>query len=111
MPAASLQAGLFDAPDTPARQPLMGSIDRLNAGHGRGTISVVRSGRQRVKLRSENHPPRLHDELGGAAAGLIERSSSKCVTTWRNVRSSTAIEPWNIFLFTGDIIGHKSYSE
>ena len=59
VPAASVQAGLFDAPDSPARQRLMGIIDRLNARHGRDTISFARSGRQRAwKLRSEHHSPR-----------------------------------------------------
>ena len=31
VPAAFVQGGLFDAPDSPARQRLMGIIDCLNA--------------------------------------------------------------------------------
>ena len=59
VPAASVQAGLFDAPDTPARQRLMGVVDRLNAQYGRDTVSFARSGRQRAwKLRSLHHSPR-----------------------------------------------------
>lgn len=59
LPAASVQDGLFDAPDSPARQRLMGIIDRLNARHGWDTISFARSDRQRAwKLRSEHHSPR-----------------------------------------------------
>ena len=59
VPAASVQGGLFDAPDSPARRRLMGIIDRLNARYGRDTVSFARSGRQRAwKLRSEHHSPR-----------------------------------------------------
>ena len=59
VPAASVQAGLFDAPDSPARRRLMGIIDRVNARHGRDTVSFARSGRQRAwKLRSEHHSSR-----------------------------------------------------
>ena len=55
VPAASVQGGLFDTPDTQARQPLKGFVDRLNARHGRDTISFQRSGRQRPwKLRSDH---------------------------------------------------------
>ena len=59
VPAASVQAGLFDAPDTPARQRLMGVVDRLNAQYGRDTVSFARSGWQRAwKLRSLHCSPR-----------------------------------------------------
>ena len=59
VPAASVQAGLFNAPDTPARQRLMGVVDRLNAQYGRDTVSFARSGRQRAwKLRSLHCSPR-----------------------------------------------------
>ena len=59
VPAADVQGGLFDAPDTPARQRLMVTVDRLNARYGRDAISFARSGRQRAwKLRSEHHSPR-----------------------------------------------------
>lgn len=59
VPAVSVQAGLFDAPDSPNRQRLMGIIDHLNARYGRDTVSFARSGRQRAwKLRSEHHSPR-----------------------------------------------------
>ena len=53
VPAASVQAGLFDGPDTPARQQLIGVVDRLNAQYGSDTVSFARCGRQRAwKLRS-----------------------------------------------------------
>ncbi len=59
VPAADVQGGLFDAPDTPARQRLMATIDRLNARYGRDAVSFARSGRQRAwKLRREYHSPR-----------------------------------------------------
>ena len=59
VPAASVQVGLSDAPDSAARQRLMGIIDRLNARHGRDTISFAQSGWQRAwRLRSEHHSPR-----------------------------------------------------
>lgn len=58
VPAASVQGGLFDMPDSAARQRLMGIIDHLNARHGRDTMSFARSGRQRAwRLRSEHHSP------------------------------------------------------
>ena len=59
VPAASVQGGMFDAPDSPARQRLMGIIDLVNARHGRDTISFAWSGRQPAwKLRSEHRSPR-----------------------------------------------------
>ena len=59
VPASVVQGGLFDAPDTPARQRLMGVVDSLNARYGRDTMSFARSGRRRAwKLRSEHHSPR-----------------------------------------------------
>jgi DNA polymerase V len=58
-PASTVQGGLFDAPDTPAMQRLMAVVDRVNARHGRDTLSFARSGRQRGwKLRSGHHSPR-----------------------------------------------------
>lgn len=77
MPAASIQGGLFEASDSAARQRLMKMIDRLNARHGRDTISFARSGRQRAWKRaaSQRAPlAALHDELGRVAAGgLLSR--------------------------------------
>ena len=59
VPAATVQGGLFDTPDTSATQRLMAIIDRVNARYGRDTLSFARSGRQRGwKLRSEHHSPR-----------------------------------------------------
>ena len=58
VPAATVQGGLFDVPDSPARQRLMNVVDRLNARYGRDTVSFARSGRQCAwKLRSEHHSP------------------------------------------------------
>jgi DNA polymerase V len=52
--AADVQGGLFDAPDTPARQCLLRVVDGLNARYGRDTITYAASGRKRAwKLRNE----------------------------------------------------------
>ncbi len=57
--AVDVQGGLFDPPDTPARQRLMGVIDQVNTRYGRDTITFAASGRRRAwKLRSEFHSPR-----------------------------------------------------
>lgn len=59
VPAASMQGGLFDAPDFPVRQRIMGVVDSLNAQYGRNTVSFARSGQQRAwTLRSRHHSPR-----------------------------------------------------
>ena len=59
VPASDVQGGLFDEPDSPARQRLMGVMDRLNARYGRDTLTIARSGRRRAwKLRSEHRSPR-----------------------------------------------------
>lgn len=56
--AGAVQAGLFHAPDTPARQTLMASLDNLNHRFGRGTVAFAASGIQRVwKLRSDQKSP------------------------------------------------------
>lgn len=60
VPSAAVQGGLFDAPDTAARQKLMATVDGLNARYGRDAVTFARSGRQRPwKLRSEHHSPRF----------------------------------------------------
>lgn len=52
--AASVQAGLFHAPDTPVRQELMASLDSLNRRYGRGTVAYAATGTHRAwALRSE----------------------------------------------------------
>ncbi len=70
VPAASVQGGLFDTPDTQARQRLKGFVDRLNARHGRDTISFAV--RPATAVEAAQRP--LHDELGGVTASWIERS-------------------------------------
>ena len=57
-PAAEVQGGLFDTPDTPARQRLLRVVDQLNARYGRDTITYAASGRKRAwKLRSDQRSP------------------------------------------------------
>jgi DNA polymerase V len=54
VPAVDVQGGLFDAPDTPTKQRLMATVDRLNARYGRDAVSFAASGRRRSwKLRSD----------------------------------------------------------
>lgn len=53
-PAASVQAGLFHAPDTPVRQDLMASLDALNRRYGRGTVAYAATGTRKAwALRSD----------------------------------------------------------
>ena len=57
-PAASVQVGLFHAPDTPVRQELMASLDALNRRYGRGTVAYEAAGtRQGWALRSDQRSP------------------------------------------------------
>jgi DNA polymerase V len=58
-PAAQVQAGLFDAPDSPRRTALMHTLDGLNRRYGRDTLTFAASGAHRPwKLRSDFHSPR-----------------------------------------------------
>jgi DNA polymerase V len=56
----TVQAGLFDKPNTPRRQALMRTIDALNRQHGRNTLSFATAGKQHGwKLRSDHLSPRF----------------------------------------------------
>src|SRR3546814_6667141 len=53
-PAAALQVGLFEAPDTPTAQARMRAIDSLNRRFGRDTVTYGTTGTRRAwKLRRE----------------------------------------------------------
>jgi DNA polymerase V len=59
IPAARVQGGLFDAPDSPASKAGMRAVDALNRRYGRDTVTFAASGRRRGwKLRSEFLSPR-----------------------------------------------------
>jgi DNA polymerase V len=52
--AGEVTGALFDAPDTPAKQRLMHTLDGLNGRYGLDTVTYVASGRRRAwKLRSD----------------------------------------------------------
>jgi len=58
-PARGVQAGLFEAPDTPAAQARMRAIDSLNRHFGRDTVTYGATGTRRAwKLRREFASPR-----------------------------------------------------
>ncbi|MGI4810305.1 MAG: DUF4113 domain-containing protein, partial [Janthinobacterium lividum] len=99
--AASVQGGLFDAPDSPARQRLKGIIDRVNACHGRDTISFARSGRQRAwKLRSEHFSPRYTtswEELLRVGSSDAALEASPCQMMWNTGPSRNER---NMFLYS-----------
>ena len=60
VPAAAVQGGLFDRPDTPRAQAGMRAVDALNRRFGRDTVTFAASGRRRAwKLRSEFLSPRF----------------------------------------------------
>lgn len=57
-PAAGIGDGLFEVRDTPERERLMASIDRINAVMGRGTIRLAREGTaNKWAMRSEHKSP------------------------------------------------------
>ena len=54
MPAARVQAGLFDAPDDPRSKARMKALDALNGRYGRETVAFAATGRARAwKLRRD----------------------------------------------------------
>jgi DNA polymerase V len=59
VPAARVQGGLFDRPDSPRSKARMWAIDALNRRFGRDTVSFAASGRRQAwKLKSEYISPR-----------------------------------------------------
>ena len=58
-PAGTVQAGLFEMPDTPAAQARLRAIDSLNRRFGRDTVTYGATGTRRAwKLRREFASPR-----------------------------------------------------
>jgi len=58
-PAAQVQGGLFDTPDSPASKARMRAVDALNRRYGRDTLTFAASGRRRGwELRSAFLSPR-----------------------------------------------------
>jgi len=59
LPAAQVQGGLFDKPDSRRSAACMIAIDALNKRYGRDTVTLAASGRKRGwKLRCDFISPR-----------------------------------------------------
>lgn len=64
-PSLSFQADLWAQPDSERSKTLMRVIDRINADHGRGTVSYAVSGtKQRWRMRAERRSNRFTTEWG-----------------------------------------------
>lgn len=58
IPAGQVQGDLWHQPDSDRRKSLMRTLDRINAEHGRGTLSLALSGRKPGGMRAEKRSPR-----------------------------------------------------
>lgn len=59
IPAGQVQGDLWHQPDSDRRKSLMRTLDRINAEHGRGTLSLALSGRKPGGMRAEKRSPRI----------------------------------------------------